>query len=110
LADREELQMLKQLKSALQTGGRKGGEKKKRREWADVLVRFLAKKHKRFEDAWNAIPDDIHRPVEITEWDKEYLFYRDGDRVVCVDAVDGKERSLARSTFRRYWQAGQQGA
>jgi len=67
--------------------GTQGGSSSKRKAWAE----WAAQQVSRFDD----LPDTTDDPLEYGMHD----VYRDGDRVVCFG--DGKDDSLARSTFEK---------
>ena len=66
------------------------GRKPKRRRWADELADMVG--------SWDEIPKSS-KPLEIETLECDLILYRDGERVVC--SIEGKESSLARSTFEK---------
>ncbi|SIT53162.1 hypothetical protein BQ8794_100053 [Mesorhizobium prunaredense] len=81
------------------SGGHKGGLADKTRKWAKLLAAEIYGPGKK-ETSWLSIPDSFEdeRIIETTE--RDYLFYRDGDRVVCKDANTGAEiDSMSKANF-----------
>jgi hypothetical protein len=82
---------------------RKGGRHAKRRLWAEALARELAAASK--AEAWEAIrePEGPDDDQTIQAGGRNWIIYRDGDRLVAVDDRTGVEDSISRSTFlKRY--------
>jgi len=85
-------------------GSQKGGQAKKRSEWATDLAQHLAGLGVSFPKAWAWIPEDENLPFALNE---DVAVYRseEGQRVVAIDEVTGGEiGSQSRSNFlKRYF-------
>jgi hypothetical protein len=82
---------------------RKGGRHAKRSLWAEALACKLAAASK--PEAWEAIPEPEESDDDqtIQAGGRNWIIYRDGDRLVAVDDRTGVEDSISRSTFlKRY--------
>jgi len=74
-------------------GGSKGGEKEKRRKWAEWACDRAG--------GWDNLPVSAN-PWEFVVNDMTvYEIYRDGDSLIAVDIDAGKEHKLARSTIEK---------
>lgn len=69
------------------------GRKCKRKKWAITLANVIS--------SWEDIPESTC-PLEIEGLERDFLIYRDGDTVCCVDGSTGQAiGNLKRSTFQK---------
>ena len=81
-------------------GGKKGGSKSKRKEWAEAAANKLNDEYPNAakEEGWGRIPPS-NASWEIETVLADYKVYRDGEKLVAVDEATGKESAITKATF-----------
>lgn len=81
-------------------GGKKGGSKSKRKEWAEAAANKLNDEYLSAtkEEGWSKIPPS-NASWEIETVLADYEVYRDGENLVAVDEATRKESAITKATF-----------
>lgn len=81
-------------------GGRKGGSKPKRKEWAEAAANKLNDEYPSAtkKKGWGKIPLSVE-PWNFETDSADYEVYRDGENLVAVDEATRKESAITKATF-----------